>query len=75
MAATGDKTLSTSSWLLLTLTGLSLVCGLVLVVVGSIVLADYNIYLDFVTGSHIQSAVFILVMGVITTIVAAIGKF
>jgi len=73
MAAMGDKTLSTSSWLLLTLTGLSLVCGLVLVVVGSIVLADYNIYLDFVTGSHIQSAVFILVMGVITTIVAAIG--
>jgi len=46
---------------LLWLTGASLVLGLVLLLVGSVMISGYNVFLDFITGSYKESAVGILV--------------
>jgi len=71
----GTKRAATSTWLLLVLTVCSGLCGLCMFIAGSVVVAEYNVYLDFVTGSHIGSAVCIIVIGLITITVSIIGFY
>ena len=59
--------------ILLGLTGASLLLGLVLLIVGSVMVSGYNVFLDFITGRYKESAVFILVLGVIVICVSSIG--
>jgi len=61
--------------ILLGLTGASLLLGLVLLIVGSVMVSGYNVFLDFITGRYKESAVFILVMGVIVICVSSIGFY
>jgi len=58
---------------LLGLTGVSLLLGLVLLIVGSVMVSGYNVFLDFITGRYKESAVFILVMGLIVICISSIG--
>lgn len=68
-------TSSKSRTILLVLEGISLVLGLILMLVGSLVVAEYNTYLDFITGRYQETAVFILVMGIVVTVVSTIGFY
>ena len=60
---------------LLGLTGVSLLLGLVLLIVGSVMVSGYNVFLDFITGSYKESAVGILVMGVIVICISSLGRY
>merc|ERR1719431_1047589 len=53
----------------------SIVLGLVMLVVGSVLLAQYSIFLDFVTSRYTETAVFLLVMGIVIMVVSAIGLY
>ena len=53
----------------------SIVLGLVMLVVGSVLLAQYSIFLDFVTSRYTETAVFLLVMGIVIMVVSAIGDY
>merc|ERR1711892_15310 len=61
--------------LLLSLTLVSLAVGLLLLVAGAVVLAKYNIYLDFLTTKYTASASFILALGIWTMMVSACGFY
>jgi len=71
----GKNTEKSFRGLLLGLTGASMFLGLILLIVGAVVVSDYNVYLDFITGKYMESAVFILVMGVIVMTVSGIGFY
>jgi len=60
---------------LLLLTGGSLLLGLVLLIVGFVMISGYNVFLDFITGSYKESAVGILVMGVIVVCISSLGFY
>jgi len=76
---------------LLWLTGASLLLGLILLIVGSVMISVYNVHLDFITGSYkesavgildnfitgsyTQSAVGILVLGVIVICTSSLGCY
>ena len=70
----GKKTEKSFRGLLLGLTGVSMFLGVILLIVGAVVVSGYSVYLDFITGRYMESAVFILVMGIIVITVSAIGK-
>lgn len=70
-----EGTAESLRWVLLCLTAASLLLGLVLVVTGAVVLAEYNIYLDFVTRKYTETAVFILVVGLVVATVSAVGFY
>jgi len=61
--------------LLLTLTSISLGVGALLLATGAVVLAKYNIYLDFITTKYTASAAFILALGIWIIIISAIGFY
>ena len=60
--------------ILLFLTASSSLLGLVLLVVGAVTLAEYSVFLDFVTPRYTETAVFLLVMGVIIVGISALGQ-
>ena len=70
----GKKTEKSFRGLLLGLTGASMFLGVILLIVGAVVVSGYSVYLDFITGRYLESAVFILVMGIVVIIVSAIGE-
>ena len=49
--------------------------GVILLIAGAVVVSGYSVYLDFITGRYMESAVFILVMGIVVIAVSAIGKY
>lgn len=57
------------------LTASSSLLGLVLLVVGAVTLAQYSVFLDFVTPRYTETAVFLLVMGVIIVAISALGIY
>ena len=71
----GKRTEESFRKVLLGLTGLSLALGILLLIFGAFMVSGYNIYLDFITGRYLESAVFILVVGIIVIIVSIIGKY
>jgi len=71
----GKKTEKSFRGLLLGLTGASMFLGVILLIVGAVVVSGYSVYLDFITGRYLESAVFILVMGIVVIIVSAIGFY
>eukprot|EP00092_Neocalanus_flemingeri_P107920 GFUD01138537.1.p1 GENE.GFUD01138537.1~~GFUD01138537.1.p1 ORF type:complete len:252 (-),score=71.17 GFUD01138537.1:30-785(-) len=71
----GKKTETSFRGILLGLTGASMVLGVILLTVGSVVVSGYSVYLDFITGRYLESAVFILVMGIVVVTVSAIGFY
>lgn len=60
--------------LLVALTVVSVLLGLVLVVVGSVLLARYNVFLDFVTPRYTETAIFLLVMGILIIGISVVGE-
>ena len=71
----GKKTDKSVRSVLLGLTGASMFLGLILLIVGAVMVSGYSVFLDFITGRYLESAVFILVMGVIVICVSTIGKY
>ena len=71
----GKKTEKSVRSVLLGLTGASMFLGLILLIVGAVMVSGYSVFLDFITGRYLESAVFILVMGVIVICVSTIGKY
>jgi len=71
----GKRTEKSFRGLLLGLTGVSMFLGVILMIVGAVVVSGYSVYLDFITGRYMESAVFILVMGIIVIAVSAIGFY
>jgi len=69
----GNSTEESFRKVLLGLTGLSLALGILLLIFGAFMVSGYNIYLDFITGRYLESAVFILIVGIIVIIVSIIG--
>jgi hypothetical protein len=59
--------------LLMGLTGASALLGVLLLVVGAVLLAQYNVFFDFVTPRYTETAAFLLVMGVLIMAVSALG--
>ena len=51
----------------------SILLGFIMLVVGSVLLAQYSIFLDFVTSRYTETAVFLLVMGIVIMVVSAVG--
>jgi len=58
---------------LIGLTSASIVLGVALLILGAIMVSSYSVYWDFITGRYIESAVFFLVVGIITIIVSSVG--
>jgi len=71
----GKKTEKSFRSVLLGLTGASMFLGLILLIVGAVMVSGYSVFLDFITGRYLESAVFILVMGVIVICVSTIGFY
>ena len=71
----GKRTEKSVRGILLGLTGASMFLGVILLVVGAVMVSGYSVFLDFITGRYLESAVFILVMGIIVICVSACGKF
>ena len=71
----GKRTEKSVRGILLGLTGASIFLGVILLVVGAVMVSGYSVFLDFITGRYLESAVFILVMGIIVICVSACGKF
>jgi len=73
--AEGNKPGKKRRMLLIVLTGMSMVLGTILVIVGGVLLAQYNVYVDFVTAKHTETAVFLLVMGIFVIVISGIGQY
>ena len=71
----GKRTEKSVRGILLGLTGASIFLGVILLVVGAVMVSGYSVFLDFITGRYLESAVFILVMGIIVICVSACGRF
>lgn len=71
----GKRTEKSVRGILLGLTGASMFLGVILLVVGAVMVSGYSVFLDFITGRYLESAVFILVMGIIVICVSACGFY
>lgn len=60
--------------LLLALTGFSGSLGFILFISGCVVTSQYNLFLDFITGSYTESSVFLLLIGIVVITVSALGR-
>merc|ERR1712179_646240 len=61
--------------LLIVLTGMSMVLGTIMLIVGAVLLAQYNVFVDFVTAKHTETAVFLLVMGILVIVISGLGQY
>ena len=59
---------------LLGLTSFSGSLGLIIFITGCVVTANYNLLLDFITGRYPESSVFMIIIGITTVAVSALGK-
>ena len=59
--------------LLIGITILSILLGLIMMVMGCIMLSQYSVFLDFVTTRYTETAVFLLVIGLLTMAVSGTG--
>jgi len=60
---------------LLALTGFSGSLGFILFISGCVVTSQYNLFLDFITGSYTESSVFLLLIGIVVITVSALGFY
>ena len=58
---------------LIGITSFSTFQGFIMMVVGCVMLSQYSVFLDFVTPRYTETAVFLLVIGVLTIAVSATG--
>ena len=68
-AAEGEKRRK----LLIGITSFSILLGFIMMVVGCIMLSQYSVFLDFVTPRYTETAVFLLVIGLLTMAVSGTG--
>ena len=69
-AAEGEKRRK----LLIGITSFSILLGFIMMVVGCVMLSQYSVFLDFVTPRYTETAVFLLVIGLLTMAVSATGE-
>ena len=69
-AAEGEKRRK----LLIGITSFSILLGFIMMVVGCVMLSQYSVFLDFVTPRYTETAVFLLVIGILTMAVSATGE-
>ena len=68
-AAEGEKRRK----LLIGITSFSILLGFIMMVVGCVMLSQYSVFLDFVTPRYTETAVFLLVIGLLTMAVSGTG--
>ena len=59
--------------LLIGITSFSILLGFIMMVMGCIMLSQYSVFLDFVTTRYTETAVFLLVIGLLTMAVSGTG--
>lgn len=59
--------------ILIAIASFSILLGFFMMVVGCVMLGQYNIFLDFVTPRYTETAIFLLVIGIFTMVVSGTG--
>jgi len=61
--------------ILIAIASFSILLGFFMMVVGCVMLGQYNIFLDFVTPRYTETAIFLLVIGIFTMVVSGTGVY
>ena len=57
------------------ITGISMIPGAILVILGAALLAKYNLFVDFVTSRHTETGLFLLAVGISVVVISGLGQY